>query len=59
MPRYTLDREAVVFEDFLRDLSLDQALDPDEVEAILNLQPGEEYRIGGGAVAEFVVRREA
>jgi len=53
--RWTLDGEPVDLHAFLAD---NPDLDALEVAHLRNLQPGQEYRGGGGAQPEWVIRRE-
>lgn len=50
------DTEAFTLEDFL---SNNEGLDDAEKEHVTNLKVGEEYLLGGGAAAEFMIRRIA
>ena len=53
---FTLDGEPLEdIREFVRDNGLDEA----EEAAVYALRPGDEMRFGGGAAAEFVLRREA
>lgn len=55
-PRYTLDGEPV---DIAELIAVNHAvLDADDIARIDAMQPGEQIIFGGGAAAEFVLRRE-
>ncbi len=57
MATYTLDGDPLgeTLESFLK---LNDNLDPADVSALRGLKPGESCTIGGGAAAEFTVKRE-
>lgn len=50
------DTEAFTLEDFL---SNNEGLDDTEKDQVTNLKVGESYLLGGGAAAEFTIRRIA
>lgn len=58
-PRYILDSgECAPFMTSLDDfLSANEGLDAEEIAAIRALKPGETYRSGGGAAAEWSITR--
>ena len=53
--RYTLNGTVVSLDAFME---ANEDLEPEEIEAVRNLQPGEEVHFGGGAAARFILRRE-
>lgn len=59
IPSYTLDGELVDIEEFIADNTADgvAVLSAEEVADIRALLPGQEITWGGGAAAEFVLRR--
>jgi hypothetical protein len=58
-PLYTLDDEPVDLDVFLRDNAAPDVagFSDEDLAAIRALRPGEEIVLGGGAGAEFVLRR--
>lgn len=57
--RYTLDGEPVDLDDLIRDnQDPDFGFEATDIAQLRALQPGQELRFGGGAAAEFTVRRE-
>lgn len=61
VPTYTLDGDPVDLEEFFLDNMVpgEEAFSPDEMEEIRSMRPGQAFVTGGGAVAEFVLRRES
>ena len=61
VPSYTLDGEPVDIEEFISDNTAEDVAGITELEvaSIRALQPGEQIIFGGGAAAEFVLRRDA
>lgn len=61
VPSYTLDGEPVGIEEFISDNAAEDVagFTEQEVACIRALQPGEAFVFGGGAAAEFVLRRDA
>lgn len=58
-PCYTLDDEPVDVEEFISDNTADDvaAITAEDIACIRALEPGEQIVMGGGAAAEFVLRR--